>query len=246
MHFAKIFNLLLGIVLATLVAPHIFAQDLPPIKEAVESERSVSVGVSNSKQGAPILATARLQMSQRAYGNGKLVFKNISQKSVVAFRGVWEINLDNNEVVRNGWNYGGASSVAKGGVVPGEGASFPVAGPPTFSADESAKINRIGLKITGVVYRDGTYWGEEGSAVLSRLKTDIKNHLIVAEKVRAACLKTSVQEFAVQLNNTKATELIPDTTYRMLMQHMFYKDGALRPDVLQILDNYIEALKSWN
>lgn len=247
MNFSRKMLFLVGAVAALLFVGKSSAQTLPPLKQALEQEgnRAVYTRVTNAKQGGPIFVSARLQVSQRAYGSGLLYLKNVSPKAVVALRGVWEINLGNGEVRRNGWYFGGPGLYAKGGLAAGADATLPVSGPPNYTADDSTHIERVSLRITGVVYRDGSHWGEEAENVLSKLQTDKKNMLTAAEKIRAACLNSSTQIVIDQLNSGKPTELIPDTPYRLFFRNVFFdKSGAARPEAMQLLDNLIANLRT--
>ncbi len=230
------------------------AQDLPPIVPAInrELDRAGQITVSNAEQAAPVAAVAVLRLSQRAYGAGFLTLKNVSDKSILTLRGVWEISTSEGGTLRHGWNFGGATAQLTGGIKPGQEVKLPVAGPPNYAIDSPHKITKLSVLITGVVFKDRTYWGEDGYQIYMNYTRDVKNMLLVAEKVRERFEKLPPQVLVDQLTDPqsirsgRSSELFPDMMYRLVFPSLLLDEhNSLRPDAMQRLDKMIISLSGW-
>ncbi len=233
------------------VSPQEPPPPLPPIIPAIKRVpgNGRQITVSNAEQGAPVEASATLRLSQRTYGDGFLTLKNVSGRSILALRGVWEISTSEGGVIKDGWTFGAAIHLVNGGLRPGEEAKLPVAGPPNFTVDPPHKITKLSVKVTGVVFQDRTYWGEDGYLVYQKIEQDRKNMLIVAERLRQSC-QTSPQAVVKQLNDPQSTRtlgtkaLFPSMRYRIMFRDtLLDENNSLRSDVIQRLDRVIAALK---
>ncbi len=238
-----------ALLVATVFSFKAHSQKLPPIKSAIdrESGETREIKVSNSGQNAPIKATAQLRLGQQAYGDGLLQLKNVSAKPVLAFKGAWKIHISDGSILTDGWHYGGASSVVKGGLILGEHVTLPVTGPPNLTVKPPHRIVKISIWITGVVFNDLTRWGDDAGEVYHRLERDVEEMRQVAERLLAACQKSSPQEFGAQLAIERGNSLLPDMKYRMLFQHYLLDDAKLmRHDAMQRLETLLPKLKVMN
>lgn len=243
-----------AMAMSSWVSPQEPPPPLPPIIPAIKrvagnGHEIHEIKVSNVEQGAPVKASATLRLSQRAYGDGFLTLKNVSGRPILMLGGVWEISTSEGGVIRDGWTFGAAIHLLNGGLRPGEEVKLPVAGPPNFIVDPPHRITEFSVKVTGVVFQDRTYWGEDGYLVYRKMEQDRKNMLIVAERLRQSC-QTSPQEVIKQLNDPQSTRalgakaLFPDLGYRIMFRETLVdENNSLRSDVIQRLDRIIAALK---
>ncbi|MGE0884066.1 MAG: hypothetical protein AB7P14_11015 [Blastocatellales bacterium] len=225
------------------------AQNLPPIKPAIEREPGESklVKVSNFKQSAPILATAKVHLGRQTYGDGLLRLKNVADKPVLAFKGIWKIYISDGSTLTNGWSYGGATSLVRGGMNPGDDVTLPVSGPSSLTVNGRHRITGISISITGVVFNDFTRWGEEAGEVYHKLDRDVEEMKYVVERLLAECQKSSLQDFGDKLALDSGNSLLPDMKYRMLFQNYLLDEAkTLRFDAVQKLETLLSTLKEAN
>lgn len=228
------------------------AQDLPPMTPAIDREggRGHIVTASNAAQEAPVKARVEVRLGRRTYGDGFMTLTNVSDAPILAVRGVWEFGVRDGGFVPRGWNFGGASFIPKGGWKPGEDVTVPILAPPGFVVSEPHELQHVAVRITGVVFIDGSRWGEEGDLVYSRLEREIAEMRVVAERLREGCQRLPAQMIADQLSTTQAVSgsglygLFPSMRYRILFRKMLLDEqGMLRSDAVDVLNHVIAALK---
>jgi hypothetical protein len=240
-------------------AVNAIAQDsppnLPPIIPAIQRESVIrEVRASNSNQGAPVRVSARMQVSDRAYGNGYLKMRNVGNKEIIAFRGAWVITTSEGGVIRDHWNFGASSSLWISNFSPGEEARFPIPGPPNLTVQAPQKIARFSVIITGILFADRTWWGDDGYAVYENVRNDGKISLKIAKRLRAACQQTSPEKFDQQASESvikKALEDMGEPAYASPLYQgtfqrlIFDRQNAMRPDAMANLDRVISSLKTF-
>ncbi len=228
------------------------AQDLPPMTPAIDREGGQGhvVTASNAAQEAPVRAQVEVLLGKRTYGDGFMTLTNVSDDPILAVRGVWEFGVRDGGFVPRGWNFGGASFIPKGGWKPGEEVTVPILAPPGFIVGEPHELHHVAVRITGVVFIDGSRWGEEGDLVYSRLEREIAEMRVIAERLREGCQRLPAQMIADQLSATQTTGgsglygLFPGMRYRILFRKMLLDEqGMLRSDAVDVLNRVIAALK---
>lgn|GEM_PF-2725166 len=240
-------------------AANAMAQDsppnLPPIIPAIERESEVrQVRVSNSGQGAPVLVSARMHISDSAYGKGYIKMKNTGDKDILAFKGAWVITTSEGQETRDHWNFGGSSALWVGSFTPGEEVYFPIPGPPNLTAQAPQKIVRFSVLITGILFTDRTWWGDDGYGVYENVRNDGKITLKIAKRLRNAYENISPQGFDHRASEVIIKKTLEDmgepvytsplyqATFRPLL---FNRQNVMRPDAMAKLDRVISSLKTF-
>jgi hypothetical protein len=224
---------------------------LPPPLITTISEGKRQITIRNSPR-EPVRAVAQIEVIDNVYGNGLLKFTNVSGKNLAALSGEFVITTETGDVLRDGWSL--SSFRSRGFTAVGSSLEFPVAGPIRPVVDPPHKIARIGVRITGVVYDDRSYWGTEGLSMAQKMALDAKNTLLLAEKIRTECLQMSKEELEREFARSLTDSVLLSEwqggrfdldyrNHRLFRRALLDENNLLKPDYLQILDGIIENCK---
>lgn len=246
-------NVALIFGMVSLFVYEIRGQALP--KPAITKVRaSQKLLINNAGSGEPVELVSELLVSNRAYGSRFLTMKNTSNKPILALRGEFIITSQSGAIVRNGWKFGGGTSVVGGGIALLGERKIPISGPSQELFEAPDKIRNIRLKTTGVVFADKSYWGNDGYAMYQMVSSDVKNLLLVSTQVRRAIDEMAAEEFVQQIRIPVTADKKPhpklsllDEGSRMNFEMLLVdpQTSGLRVGAREKMDTAISRLKTF-
>lgn len=168
----------------------------PPLPPPLREERRTPTEILFvSDPDCPVTVSGTIALGQTTSGTGSLVVKNIGTKSIAAINGRL-IYDSTGEPISYPWgqNFLVSLAVARRYFPPGGQISVPLV--PLNVTTGNERISRVLAKVTGVLFADGTIWGEAGEtlrkkfldeAAAARLK--LRQVLLASEKMSAPALE---------------------------------------------------------
>ncbi len=232
--------------------PQVVPSNLPALPEpyinsVVQGKRQLTV---RNTRREPVRLTATIEVSDTAFGNGFLTINQISSKGIAALKGEFFITTNNGDIIRDGWSFSYGGKV----YARGEEWKVPVGGPINPIVYSPHRIANIGIRVTGVVFDDKSYWGDEGLVVSQKASVTAKNLGMMAAKIKAECLQMTIQEVTSELSRIVPNPIVHSewkngrfdldpVSYIRFSRLLLDQNKNLKGDYMQKLDSLIESCK---
>lgn len=195
----------------------------------------------------PVSASGMVALGQTTSGEGSLVLKNVSGKPIAAISGTFSYDTTRGPVSYP-WHESFLGSIAgsltgpRRYFAPGEESSVPLV--PLNITTGNDRIKDATVSVTGVLYADGTVWGEKGEAVRKRfLDQAAASRYDLDYKILAAYNRLTPQEFEQEIKSGPIR--IGQVWLNQLLQKgLLDEKGRLRPDALDRLRKMIANLEN--